>query len=108
MSDEAENVRPCQLVILSAHGRIDLTYVRNFVAKKTDKWTGSFELERGTAAVDDLFYALSGSDIQCTMYQYIMNADESTTAYQYTDAMLNGAFGRADGVAFSALRRMLL
>jgi hypothetical protein len=53
-------------------------------------WDGSFEVERGTSAVDDFiagaesaFFSV-GSLPAGTVYQYIAEVDGSTSTYQYS------------------------
>jgi hypothetical protein len=108
--------RDCQLVVVPPSGvgvgRIDLTHVTGFDARQTTHsirlhrldgvhlaaelpqgWDGSFELERGNAAVDDFIAAneqawhargeLSGS----TLYQYITEPDGSTSTYQFDNVV---------------------
>ena len=105
--------RDCTLVLMGPFGRVDLPNVTGFDAKqetaaiKVDRldgvqlnaevpkgWTGSFEMERGSSAVDDLIadietgWMTNGSYANSTIYQYIKEADGSTSTYQFTDASL--------------------
>jgi len=100
--------RDCQLVVMGPYGRIDLAHVTGFESRQLTQpvrvdridgsqlaaelpkgWDGSFELERGSAAVDDFiarveaaFYA--GRQLGTgTLYQYVAEADGSTSTYQY-------------------------
>ena len=100
--------RDCQLVVMGAYGRIDLSHVTGFesrqmtAAVRVDRidgtllaaelpkgWEGAFELERGSSAVDDFiakveaaFYA--GTKVASgTLYQYVTESDGSTSTYQY-------------------------
>lgn len=100
--------RDCQLVVMGAFGRIDLSHVTGFesrqmtAAVRVDRidgtllaaelpkgWEGAFELERGSSAVDDFiakveaaFYA--GTKVSSgTLYQYVTESDGSTSTYQY-------------------------
>ena len=100
--------RDTQLVVIGPGGRIDLTYVSSFEARqlthsvKVDRldgipmgtelpsgWEGSFEIERGNSAVDDLIalieqqYFNGTPAAPGTMYQYISEADGSTSTYQF-------------------------
>jgi hypothetical protein len=53
-------------------------------------WEGSFEVERGTSAVDDFIAAAEqiflsqGSLPAGTVYQYVTEVDGSTSTYQYS------------------------
>lgn len=100
--------RDTQLVVIGPGGRIDLTYVSSFEARqlthsvRVDRldgipmgtelpsgWEGSFEIERGNSAVDDLIalieqqYFNGTPAAPGTMYQYISEADGSTSTYQF-------------------------
>jgi hypothetical protein len=101
--------RDCQLVLMGPFGRVDLTYVTGFDSRQVTQsvrldrldgvpmgaelpkgWEGSFEVERGTSAVDD-FFALSeqaffnnGSLPAGTVYQYVAEVDGSVSTYQYS------------------------
>jgi len=100
--------RDTQLVVIGPSGRIDLTYVSSFEARqlthsvRVDRldgipmgtelpsgWEGSFEIERGNSAVDDLIalieqqYFNGTPAAPGTMYQYISEADGSTSTYQF-------------------------
>jgi len=100
--------RDCQLVVIGQFGRVDLTYVTGFESRQLTQsvrldrldgvpmgaelpkgWEGSFELERGTSAVDD-FIAIAeqaffsqGTLAVGTVYQYVTEVDGSTSTYQY-------------------------
>jgi hypothetical protein len=90
-------------------GRVDLTYVTGFESRQITQsvrldrldgvpmgaelpkgWDGSFEVERGTSAVDDFIAAAEsaffsvGSLPAGTVYQYIAEVDGSTSTYQYS------------------------
>jgi len=104
--------RDCQLVVIGPFGRVDLTYVTGFESRQITQsvrldrldgvpmgaelpkgWDGSFELERGTSAVDDFiavaeqaFFA-QGSLPVGTVYQYISEVDGSISTYQYTNVV---------------------
>lgn len=100
--------RDCQVVVIGPFGRVDLTYVTAFESRqhtqsvRVDRmdgvsmgaelpkgWDGSFEIERGSSAADDLiaaieqaFYA-NGSVAAGTLYQYVIEVNGSTSTYQY-------------------------
>ncbi len=101
--------RDCQLVVMGPFGRVDLTYVTGFESRQITQsvrldrldgvpmgaelpkgWDGSFEVERGTSAVDDFIAAAEsaffsvGSLPAGTVYQYIAEVDGSTSTYQYS------------------------
>ena len=105
--------RDCTLVLMGPFGRVDLPNVTGFEAKqesasvKVDRldgvqlsaelpkgWTGSFDLERGSSVVDDLFAQIengwftTGAYANSTIYQYISETDGSTSTYQFIDASL--------------------
>nr|WP_283949913.1 hypothetical protein [Limobrevibacterium gyesilva] len=93
-------------------GRVDLTHVTGFESRqvtapvRVDRidgtqlaaelpkgWDGFFELERGSSAVDDFvarveaaFHA-GGAVPAGTLYQYVAEADGSTSTYQYDGAV---------------------
>ena len=100
--------RDTQLVVIGPSGRIDLAHVSSFEARqlthsiRVDRldgipmgtelpngWEGSFEIERGNAAVDDLIalieqqYFNGTPAAPGTMYQYISEGDRSTSTYQF-------------------------
>jgi hypothetical protein len=100
--------RDTQLVVIGSAGRIDLTYVSSFEARQITQsvrvdrldgipmgtelpkgWEGSFEIERGNSAADDFIslieqnYFNGGGVATGTMYQYISEADGSTSTYEY-------------------------
>lgn len=104
--------RDCQLVIIGAFGRVDLTYVTGFESEQLTQsvrlerldgvptgaelpkgWRGSFEVERGTSSVDDfiaateLNYYATGALQNGTVYQYVNEVDGSVSTYQYSDVM---------------------
>ncbi len=104
--------RDTQLVIVAPSGRIDLTYVTGFESRQMTQpiridrldgtqmaaelpkgWEGSFDLERGSSVVDDFiaateqsFYS-NGQLPTSTLYQYVTEADGSTSTYQYDGAV---------------------
>ena len=98
----------CQLVVIGPAGRVDLTHVTGFdsrqmthavrverldgatlAAELPKGWEGSFELERGSAVVDDFIAAMEaqfharGNLRPGTLYQYVAETDGSTSTYQY-------------------------
>lgn len=102
----------CQVVVMGPFGRVDLAHVTGFESRqltmpvRVDRldgvqlgaelpkgWTGSFELDRGTSAVDDFIAVieqayLAGQTINAgTLYQYVNEPDGSTSTYQYTGAV---------------------
>jgi hypothetical protein len=104
--------RDTQLVIIAPSGRIDLTYVTGFESRQMTQpiridrldgtqmaaelpkgWEGSFDLERGSSAVDDFIAATeqsfytSGQLPTSTLYQYVTEADGSISTYQYDGAV---------------------
>src|SRR5271166_4477821 len=101
--------RDCQLVLMGPFGRVDLTYVTGFESRqithsiRLDRldgvpmgaelpkgWEGSFDVERGTSAVDDFVSAteqaffVDGNMPAGTVYQYITEVDGSVSTYQYS------------------------
>ena len=101
--------RDCQLVLMGPQGRVDLTYVTGFESRQMTQsvrldrldgvpmgaelpkgWEGSFEVERGTSAVDDFIavseqtYLSQGSLPAGTVYQYVTEVDGSTSTYQFS------------------------
>jgi hypothetical protein len=104
--------RDCQLVVMGPAGRVDLTHVTGFESRqlthpiRVDRldgtqmaaelpkgWEGSFEIERGTSAVDDFIAAAenqfftSGRIPPGTLYQYVTETDGSLSTYQYDSAV---------------------
>ena len=100
--------RDTQLVIMGPSGRVDISHVTGFESRQLTSpvrisrldgtqlgaelpkgWEGSFEVERGTSALDDFISGLeqsfySGSDTQSgSMYQYITETDSSVSTYQF-------------------------
>jgi hypothetical protein len=100
--------RDSQLVVVGPHGRLDLSYVSGFEAHQLTRsvrvsrldgvemgtelpkgWEGSFELERGSSAVEDFIAAMEQDYFDgslaatSTMYQYISETDGSTSTYQF-------------------------
>jgi hypothetical protein len=100
--------RDTQLVVMGPNGRLDLSHVTGFESRQITSpvrvsrldgtqlgaelpkgWEGSFEVERGTSALDDFisgieqdFYNGAGS-FPGTMYQYITETDSSVSTYQF-------------------------
>ena len=104
--------RDCQVVVIGPAGRVDLTHVigfesRQFTASvRVDRmdglhmaaelprgWEGSFEIDRGNSAVDDMIAAIEQSyftDGQFgsgTLYQYVTETDGSLSTYQYDNVV---------------------
>ena len=104
--------RDCQVVVLGAYGRVDLTHVTGFEGRqmtasvRVDRidgvqlgvelpkgWEGHFDLERGNSAAEDFIAQLEAdyhnglSPAPGTLYQYISEADGSTSTYQYNNAV---------------------
>ena len=104
--------RDCQLVVIGPSGRVDLSNVTGFdsrqmtlpiridrldgtqlAAELPKGWEGSFELERGDSTVDDFIasteqaYFTSGQLPTSTLYQYVSEANGSTSTYQYDGAV---------------------
>ncbi len=131
--------RDCQLVVMGPFGRVDLTHVTSFecrqltAAIRIDRidgmqlaadlpkgWDGSFELERGSSAVDDFAAELeqtfmAGSAVaQATLYQYVNETDGSTSTFQFDGVVFKLAHAgvwRGDSsvkqrLEFFAARRM--
>jgi hypothetical protein len=100
--------RDTQLVVMGPNGRVDLSHVTGFESRQITSpvrvsrldgiqlaaelpkgWEGSFEVDRGTSALDDFisiieqdFYDGLGSS-PGTMYQYITEVDSSVSTYQF-------------------------
>lgn len=104
--------RDTQLVVIGPTGRVDLSHVTGFDSRQVTHpiridrldgtqmaaelpkgWDGSFELERGSSAVDDFIaateqaYFTSGSIPVSTLYQYVTEANGSVSTYQYDGAV---------------------
>ncbi|MDR3536523.1 MAG: hypothetical protein P4L71_08485 [Acetobacteraceae bacterium] len=104
--------RDTQLVVVGPQGRLDLSFVSGFESHQLTQsvrvsrldgtqmgtelpkgWEGSFELERGSSAVEDFIAAAEQSfytgalNANSTMYQYIAEPDGSTSTYQYDSVM---------------------
>lgn len=104
--------RDCQLVLMGPQGRVDLTHVTGFESRQLTHpirverldgvplaaelpkgWEGSFELERGTSAVDDFIasaeqaFHATGQLPVGTLYQYVSETNGSTSTYQYENAV---------------------
>ena len=100
--------RDTQLVVMGPSGRVDLAHVTGFEARQVTQsvrvsrldgtpigaelpkgWEGSFDLERGNSAADDLIASteqqyFNGTIVMPgTMYQYVSETDGSTSTYQY-------------------------
>jgi hypothetical protein len=104
--------RDCQVVVLGAYGRVDLVHVTGFESRqmtasvRVDRidglqlgaelpkgWEGTFDLERGNSAVEDFVGQLEAayyngqSPAPGTLYQYISEADGSTSTYQFNNVV---------------------
>ena len=104
--------RDCQLVVIGPAGRVDLSNVTGFDSRQMTQpiridrldgtqlaaelpkgWEGSFELERGDSTVDDFIaateqaYFTTGQLPASTLYQYVSEANGSTSTYQYDGAV---------------------
>ncbi|WP_284944562.1 hypothetical protein [Acidisoma cladoniae] len=104
--------KDCQVVVLGPFGRVDLEHVTGFESRqitasvRVDRmdgtmlgaelpkgWDGSFDIERGSSAVDDLLaqieqtYLSGGSVAPGTLYQYVDEVDGSTSTYQYNSVV---------------------
>lgn len=100
--------RDTQLVVMGPGGRVDLSHVTGFESRQLTSpvrisrldgtqlgaelpkgWEGSFEVERGTSALDDFISSLEqdfyngGGAQPGTMYQYITETDSSVSTYQF-------------------------
>jgi hypothetical protein len=100
--------RDTQLVVMGPNGRVDINHVTGFESRQLTSsvrisrldgtqlgaelpkgWEGSFEVERGTSALDDFISTMeqnfyTGTDAQpSTMYQYITETDSSVSTYQF-------------------------
>jgi hypothetical protein len=104
--------RDTQVVVLGAYGRVDLAHVTGFEARQVTSsvrisridgsqlgaelpkgWEGQFDLERGNSAADDFIAQLESDYLNGqtpatgTMYQYITEADGSTSTYQHNNVV---------------------
>jgi len=104
--------RDCQLVVIGPAGRVDLSHVTGFDSAQMTRpiridrldgtqlaaelprgWEGSFDIERGNSAVDDFIaaseqaYHASGQMPVSTLYQYVTEANGSTSTYQFDGAV---------------------
>src|ERR1700749_3540626 len=58
-------------------------------------WSGSFEFDRGSSAIDDYFndqesnYYLGGDQINCTITETITELNGKTSQFVYSDAVLD-------------------
>ena len=100
--------RDTQLVVMGSNGRVDLSHVTGFESRQITNpirvnrldgtqlaaelpkgWEGSFEVERGTSALDDFIssieqdYYNGAGTAPGTMYQYITEVDSSVSTYQF-------------------------
>jgi hypothetical protein len=100
--------RDTQLVVMGPSGRVDISHVTGFESRQLTApirvnrldgrqlgaelpkgWEGSFEVERGTSALDDFissieqgFYNGAGNQ-SGTIYQYVTETDGSVSTYQF-------------------------
>ena len=100
--------RDTQLIVMGPSGRVDLNHVTGFeshqitspirvnrldgtqlAAELPKGWEGSFEIERGTSALDDFISAMEqdfyngAGTAPGTLYQYITEVDGSVSTYQF-------------------------
>ena len=100
--------RDTQLVVMGPNGRVDLSHVTGFESRQITNpirvsrldgtqlaaelpkgWEGTFDVERGTSALDDFISVLeqnyyNGASVSSgTMYQYITEVDSSISTYQF-------------------------
>jgi hypothetical protein len=105
--------KDCRLTLIGPYGKVTLDNVTGFTsAQRTqdvrvkrldgvnleamipDGWTFSFDLERGSSTVDDLFseieadWITNGNLPVSQMYQYITEASGSISTYEYLNAPL--------------------
>ncbi len=105
--------RDCQVVLLWNGIRIDLRDVVGFQAEQQVKlqrsdplnsvpvefntpagWRGQFHMDRGSSALDDLVVAIEAAFWNAgvigsgTIYQYVNEADGSTSTYEFTGVAL--------------------
>lgn len=106
--------KDCQLVLIGPYGTVQLSIVTGFSSRQTVKtvhvdplngppiearppagWTGSFTVERGSSAVDDLIATIEqgfwAGGILGTgqVYQYIAETDGSTSTYLYSGVSMS-------------------
>lgn len=104
--------RDTQLVVMGPNGRIDISHVTGFESRQLTSpvrisrldgrqlgaelpkgWEGSFEVERGTSALDDFISSLEqafyngGGPLTGTMYQYVTEVDSSVSTYQFDNVV---------------------
>lgn len=104
----ASTGRDVSLVLISAFGRVDMPNITGFKSKqetanlKSDRldgvqlraelpkgWSGSFDMERGSNALDKVVaqseaaWFATGTYTTGLLYQYIMEADGSTSTYMF-------------------------
>ena len=100
--------RDTQLVVIAPSGTMNMAHVTAFDSRQVTQsiqvnrldvnqlgielpkgWEGSFELERGDSVVEDFIAATEQSffngsiNTTSSMYQYVSEADGSTSTYQY-------------------------
>ena len=104
--------RDTQLVVMGPKGRVDFSHVTAFESRQLTSpvrvsrldgsqlgaelpkgWEGSFEVERGTSALDDFILAIeqdfyNGAGSQAgTLYQYVTETDSSVSTYQFDNVV---------------------
>jgi hypothetical protein len=117
--------RDSQVVVIGPYGRIDLSHVTSFESRQLTTsvrvhridgtqlgtelpkgWEGNFELERGNSAAEDFIaqveadYFAGSTPSPGTLYQYIAEADGSTSTYQFSGVVFRLAHAgvwRGDG-----------
>lgn len=102
----------CQVVVMGPFGRIDLAHVTGFEAQQVTQpirvdrldglnlgaeipkgWNGSFSMDRGSSAADDLIaqievsYYNGQSILGGTLYQYVDESDGSISTYQFNNVV---------------------
>ncbi len=100
--------RDTQLVIMGPNGRVDLSHVTGFESRQLTSpvrvsrldgtqlaaelpkgWEGSFDVERGSSALDDFIsgieqdYYNGVASSAGSMYQYVNETDGSVSTYQF-------------------------
>jgi len=106
--------RDCQVVLLWNGSRLDLRDVTGFQANQQVRqqrsdplnsvpiefntpagWRGQFQVDRGSSALDDLVSAIEAAFWNAgvigsgTIYQYIAEANGSTSTYEFVGVSLN-------------------
>jgi hypothetical protein len=106
--------RDCQVVLLWNGSRLDLRDVTGFQANQQVRqqrsdplnsvpiefntpagWRGQFQVDRGSSALDDLVSAIEAAFWNAgvigsgTIYQYVAEANGSTSTYEFVGVSLN-------------------